>query len=329
MNVNRKFTSLSQIILFGIILTSLTCLTNFPQKSYESSPLPPPKIDKSVLHTFNILGAKIHGGPIKSANDLPRSVIVTSEDEIKDQKGRQVTFSTPALFNTTAPEIFKKYDIPIYASPPRSRVTDTIYSPPTFVIKQYGHDNPKSDGFFTLTPILEKTYQNMTLLINDFPLMENQSTGVDKIKMTFAKDEIRVGLSIGASEGIPTEFNVTKPKAFNTTLFLNTGYIGNEASKFNSDKLNGLNLSSVNAFSPSPELTLKVSKSLNAEKLDDGCPKMKAGVFNDVTRKWSPLNVTRTATEDSGDRCGYQLLLGHFSKFAVGGVVPPNALQVS
>lgn len=327
--MNGKFISLSQIMLFSIILFSFICFSNFPQKSYELSSQLSPKIFRSALDTFDVLGAKVQGKPITSAKDFPLPVIVNSEEELKEQKRRQVTFSTPALFNMTADEIFKKFAIPIYPTPSRSGVTDKIFSPPTFVIKQYGHDDPKVDGFFTLTPIMEKIYRNMTVLINEFPSVENQSTVVDNIKVKFAKDGTRVGLSVGASEGIPTEFNVTKPKAFNTTLFLNIGYIGNEGAKFDPDKSNPLNLSSINAFSSSPDVTLKVSKSLSADKLNDGCPKMKAGVFNDVTRKWSPLNMSRVATEDLEDRCAYHLPLGHFSKFAVGGVVPPQQPKIS
>ena len=135
-------------------------------------------------------------------------------------------------------------------------------------------------------------------------------------------DGTRVGLSFGTSSEIPAKFNITQPKSFNTTLFLNIDYIGNESSKSNIKKSKNLNLSSTESFFSSPKGTLQVSKSLNAEKLNDGCPKIKAGVFNDITRKWQPLNVTRNSTTDSESTCGYQLLIGHFSKFAVGDVVP-------
>ena len=290
---------------------------------------PSPKLDKSSLHTFNLLGARIGNKPVTSLDALPPALIVTSEEELKNQSGRNVTFGVPILFNTTAAEIFHKFNIPIYQTPKKSIARDVIFSPPTFLIRQTGHDNLTNGGFFSVTPVLEKVYRNMTLLINGFPSMENQSTGIEQIKLKFAKDGTRVGLSFGTSSEIPTKFNITQPKSFNTTLFLNIDYIGNESSKSNLKKSKSLNLSSTESFFSSPEVTLQVSKSLNAEKLNDGCPKIKSGVFNDITRKWQPLNVTRSSTTDSESTCGYQLLIGHLSKFAVGDVVPPSQIQIS
>ena len=291
--------------------------------------LPSPKLDKSSLHTFNLLNARMDNEPIRNSDKLPSALIVTSEKELMNQSGRNVSFGIPILFNATTTEIIHKFDIPTYQTPKKSVARDVIYNPPTFIIRQNGPDNLTNVGFFSVTPVMEKIYQNMTLLINRIPSMVNQSTGIEQIKLKFAKDGTRVGLSFGTSSEIPAQFNITQPKAFNTTLFLNVGYVGNEGPKSNLKNSKSLNLSSTEAFFSSPEVTLQVSKSLNAEKLNDGCPKMKAGVFNDITRRWQPLNVTRSAATDAEDTCGYHLLIQHFSKFAVGDVVPPSQIQIS
>ena len=50
--------------------------------------------------------------------------------------------------------------------------------------------------------------------------------------------------------------------------------------------------------------------------------KMAAGLFDDDTGRWRPANLTRSEKLGSEDVCSYKLLTEHFSKFAVGGVVP-------
>lgn len=291
--------------------------------------IPSPKLDPSSLLALNLLNAQIDNKPIRNFDKLPPALIVTSEKELVNQSGRSISFGMPMLFNATVTEIIHKFDIPTYQTPKKSVARDVIYNPPIFIIRQNGPDNLTNVGFFSVTPVMKKIYQNMTLLINGFPSMVNQSTSIEQIKLKFAKDGTGVGLSFGTSSEIPAQFNITQPKAFNTTLFLNVGYIGNEGSKSNLNNPKSLNLSSTKAFLSSPEVTLQVSKSLNAEKLNDGCPKMKAGIFNDITRRWQPLNLTRNTATDDEDKCGYQLLIEHFSKFAVGDVVPPSQVKIS
>ena len=145
--------------------------------------------------------------------------------------------------------------------------------------------------------------------------------------MTFAKEGRTVGFSFGISREIPEELKIRSPSKFNTTLFLNIDYIG-EGSTQSGAK--GLNFSDPTYFTSSPKVSLIVSKSLNAEKLNDGCPKMAAGLFDDDTGRWRPANLTRSEKLGSSeDVCSYKLLTEHFSKFAVGGVVPPGQLGLS
>ena len=54
-----------------------------------------------------------------------------------------------------------------------------------------------------------------------------------------------------------------------------------------------------------------------------------AGLIDDNTGRWRPDNLTRSEKLDIEDVCSYKLLTEHFSKFAVGGVVPPGQFGLS
>ena len=218
--------------------------------------------------------------------------------------------------------------IPTYPTPREDIAKGSLFSPPTFIVRQ-SIDNDTNGGnpaFFTLTPILERIFPDMTLLVNEFPTQKNAKTKVEQIKVTFAKEGRTVGFSFGISREIPEELKIRSPSKFNTTLFLNIDYIG-EGSTQSGAK--GLNFSDPTYFTSSPEVSLIVSKSLNAEKLNDGCPKMAAGLFDDDIGRWRPANLTRSEKLGSEDVCSYKLLTEHFSKFAVGGVVPPGQFGLS
>ena len=234
----------------------------------------------------------------------------------------------PIPFNTTATEIFDKYEIPTYPTPSEDIAKGSVFSPPTFIVRQ-SVDNDTNGGnsaFFTLTPILERIFPDMTLLVNEFPTQKNAKTKVEQVKVTFAKEGRSVGFSFGISREIPEGLKIRSPSKFNTTLFLNIDYIGEGSTQ---PGAKGLNFSDPAYFTSSPEVSLIVSKSLNAEKLGDGCPKMAAGLFDEDTGRWRPANLTRSEKLGSEDACSYKLLTEHFSKFAVGGVVPPGQLGLS
>ena len=54
-------------------------------------------------------------------------------------------------------------------------------------------------------------------------------------------------------------------------------------------------------------------------------PEDGGGTVDDDTGRWRPANLTRSEKLGSEDVCSYKLLTEHFSKFAVGGVVPTRA----
>ena len=288
----------------------------------------PPILNKTSLNYFNSLGANLGNKPLTADNGLPPAVVTPSEFHVTNRGEKQITFAVPIPINTTAAEIFDKYMIPTYPTPREDIAKGTVFSPPTFIIRQ-SVDNDTNRGnpaFFTLTPILERIFPDMTLLINEFPTQKNAKTKVEQIKVTFAKEGRTVGFSFGISSEIPEGLKIRSPSKFNTTLFLNIDYIGEGSTQSGAKQLN---FSDPTYFSSSPEVSRIVSKYLNAERLKDGCPKMAAGLFDDDTGRWRPANLTRSEKLGSEDVCSYKLLTEHFSKFAVGGVVPPGQLGLS
>ena len=320
-----------ELILYFIVISSISfsafVLSSdmiFARNHQLSSPI----LNKTSLDAFNSLGAKLGNEPLTSNNGLPPAVVKPSEFQKTNHGERQITFAVPIPFNTTATEIFDKYKIPTYPTPSEEIAKGSVFSPPTFVVRQ-SVDNDTNRGnpaFFTLTPILERIFPDMTLLVNEFPTQKNAKTKVEQIKVTFAKEGKSVGFSFGISTEIPEGLKIRSPSKFNTTMFLNIDYMG-EANTQSAAK--GLNFSDPTYFTSSPEVSLIVSKSLKAEKFNDGCPKMAAGLFDDDTERWRPANLTRSEKLGSEDVCSYKLLTEHFSKFAVGGVVPPGQLGLS
>jgi hypothetical protein len=70
-----------------------------------------------------------------------------------------------------------------------------------------------------------------------------------------------------------------------------------------------------------------VNKSLNTTKLSDGCPNITTFFFNEYLGKWQILNKPiRDPARDTMDKCSYTIETGHFSKFAVGGIKPPEVV---
>ena len=165
----------------------------------------------------------------------------------------------------------------------------------------------------------------MTISIDDFPNLSKGQIGIERIKATFAINGEDVGFSLGISQKIPIQFEIPPPKSFNSSLFLNIDYLG-KAAGFSDNIYTTANFSNNKSFVSSPEITVIASKSLNAKKLKDGCPVISACVFDEKTKKWKKVEAIREEVLDSIDICAYNLFPGHYSKFAVGGVVPPNQL---
>jgi hypothetical protein len=70
---------------------------------------------------------------------------------------------------------------------------------------------------------------------------------------------------------------------------------------------------------------IAIDKSLNTDKLKDGCPDVSLYAYNEITQQWDTLDtLQRHKLFDTEDECGYLIKLQHFSKFAVGGIQPTS-----
>jgi hypothetical protein len=319
---------LGSIIIILMLILHFGFVSGKEIGSKRDVDLSPPKLDQSSLKVFKIMGARLGNETSASHDRLPPALVATPQAQMSDKMPRQVIFKVPTLFNRTAGEIFAKYRIPTYRVPSSEVSKDRVFSPPTFVIPQILDNDTqlRNGGYFTLTPILHNIFPNMTVLLDGIANPINATTTVDQIKFTLDKEGRSVGFSFAISAEIPEGLKIRKTSKFNTTLFLNIDYVGELNQKPSGREAGKINFSDPNSFISSPEIVIAVSKSLAAEKLGDGCPKMAAGLFNDETGKWQPAKINRTKAEDTAETCSYNLLTQHFSKFAVGGVVPPTQL---
>jgi hypothetical protein len=274
------------------------------------------------------MGAHIGNKPFTANEGLPPALVTTSQANIGVRPRGQVIFTVPASYNQTANELFTKYAIPTYKVPSSGKNESLIFIPPTFVIRQIidNDTNLKGTGFFNLTPLLKRVIPPINILLDKIANPVNSSTEVKEIKFGLNKEGESVGFSFAVSSEIPQGLHVRSTSKFKTTLFLNIDYVGQ---KIKSDLTNTntntskLNFSDPENFISSPEVIIGAKKSLKALKFDDGCPKLAAGIFNEKTGKWQPATINRTQSVDTLTECSYKLQTEHFSKFAVGGVVPP------
>lgn len=315
------------MIILNIIPMSSLLVVGALDKSPESlAEIPAPKLDQSTENVFKSMGATVGNVPLTAEVGLPPALITTSQGNISGNISKQVVFATPAKFSETASELYTNYAIPRYQIPATGLNESVIYIPPTFVIRQIidNDSNLKKGGFFTLTPLLDRVVPPASILIDNIANPENSSTKVKQIRFSLSEGGESVGFSFAISPEIPQGLNVRPTSKFNTSLFLNIDYVGKQGEGPNSKPTNTLNFSDPSKFTSSPEIIIGALKSLNSVKLDDGCPKLAAGLFNEQTGKWQPAKINRTQLADTPSAdCIYKLQTEHFSKFAVGGVVPP------
>lgn len=287
--------------------------------------VPGPLLNASLFQKFASNGAMIEGRPVTQMDRLPPALLISQNSTMNNQTTRQVEFTTKASLNATAEKLFDYYAIPVYHTPSADLLEDKSYSPPTFLVEQKFGDNSTNEGYFVLSPIIDSLYRNMTTFIDDFPTLGKGAIGIKQIKATFDIDGRNVGFSFGISHKIPPQFQIPRPKSFNSSLFLNIDYLGKVAVD-SDNSYTAANFSDNRSFIHSPKITLIATKTLNAKKLQDGCPVISAGAFDEHTKKWKKVETAREGLLDSFDNCAYSLFPGHYSKFAVGGVVPPNQL---
>jgi hypothetical protein len=136
--------------------------------------------------------------------------------------------------------------------------------------------------------------------------------------MKFAKQATNVGFSFGTSDNIPKNLDLPPLPINKTALFLNIDYIY-------SGEPTQIDFSNPESFISSPLSYISINKSLDIDKLNDGCPDVSLYAYNEINEQWNILDkLQRYGLFDTEEKCGYIIKLQHFSKFAVGGIKPPT-----
>lgn len=214
-----------------------------------------------------------------------------------------VILAAPESATATASQLFASYGIPTYTI--RSSTSAcVIFIPPVFIVHQLG------GGTFMLTPIIAKIFPGLNVLLRQS--IKTKLASVEQILMKFAEGGKKVGFSFGISGNIPRAFRLPPLPVNTVALFLNVDFVGQVVIPFSSPA----------AFESSPLIQILISKALATTKLTDGCPSIGLYTFNQSTNHWQTLSKPiRTPAIDKTGECGFTLQPGHFSKFAVGGVV--------
>jgi hypothetical protein len=280
-----------------------------------------PYLNDSSFRTFVSNGAKVAGGTItlSRVDQLPSGILVSSEKQkLVSNINESSLVLKPVIFNTSvsatasASQLYELFKIPTYPAPVKDIAPNVAYVSPAFIVKQQRIGN----ATITLTPIIAKTFPNMTLLLNNNSFVGSGLAKVQNLKMKFAQEANNVGFSFGISNNIPSSFVIPKIPVDAIALFMNIGYVGG---KTTAAKI--VNFSNSKSFASSPDINIVVSKSLDTAKLADGCPDINLYSFKESATKWTQLDKPlRIPSLDINDKCGYSLHTQHFSKFAVGGV---------
>jgi hypothetical protein len=285
-----------------------------------------PYLNDSSLHTFFSKGATIGGVPINRVDQLPPALIVTSEKQIITSKkilpppSKPITFTAGVPVTSPVSQIFKSFQMPTYPAPVKDIASHLIYVTPAFKIRQQGSNNN-----FTLTPIIARIFPGMSLLMNQSSAVASGLASVEEIKLRFAEQGSNVGFGFGVSDTVPSSLSLPKIPIGTLALFLNIGFVGQAGG---TKKI--IEFSNSSSFASSPEINIFVNKSLNTTKLSDGCPNITTFFFNENLGKWQILNKPiRDPARDTMDKCSYTIETGHFSKFAVGGIKPPEVLSLT
>jgi hypothetical protein len=281
-----------------------------------------PYLNDSSLRTFVSSGAKVGGEiTLSRVDQLPSGVLVSSEKEklksninVSSPALKPVTFNTSVSATASASQLYELFKIPTYPAPVKDIAPDVVYVSPAFIVKQQGIRN----ATITLTPIIAKTFPNMTMLLNNNSFVGSGLSKVQNLKIKFAQEANNVGFSFSISNNIPSSFKIPKVPIDTLALFMNIGYVGTGGT---TAAVKIVNFSNSKSFASSPDINIIVSKSLGTTKLTDGCPDINLYSFDESVTKWSQLNKPmRIPALDINDECAYSLHTQHFSKFAVGGV---------
>ncbi|HSE99258.1 MAG TPA: SpaA isopeptide-forming pilin-related protein [Nitrososphaeraceae archaeon] len=270
------------------------------------------ELNDEALKTFISKGALVNGKKINKVNEMPEGFIQSVEEFRTLSQPKEIVFESPAPVTSTASQLFKSYAIPNYPAPTPEIAVESIYIPPLFFIKQENSNNN-----FILTPIIGKIFSHMSLLINEAFSTESNTATVERVEMKFAKQATNVGFNFGTSDNIPKNLDLPPLPIDKIALFLNIDYIY-------SDEPTQMDFSNPESFISSPMSYISINKSLNTDKLIDGCPNVSLYAYNEKNQQWNTLDkLQRYKLFDTEEKCGYVIKFQHFSKFAVGGTQPP------
>ena len=271
------------------------------------------ELNAEALKTFISKGALVNGKKIDRVNEMPEGFIQSAKELKSLNQPNDIIFGRSAPVTSTASQLFQSYAIPNYPAPTPEIAVESIYIPPIFFIMQ---DN--SNNNFILTPVSGKIFSNMSVLINEAFSTESNITSVERLEMKFAKQATNVGFSFGTSDNIPKNLGLPTLPIDKIALYLNIDYIL-------SDELTKIDFANPESFISSPLSYIAIDKSLNTDKLKDGCPDVSLYAYNEITQQWDTLDtLQRHKLFDTEDKCGYLIKLQHFSKFAVGGIQPTS-----
>jgi hypothetical protein len=286
-----------------------------------------PYLNDSSLRTFVSNGAKVGGEiTLSRVDQLPSGVLESSEKQklisnidASSPALKPVTFNTSVSSTASASQLYELFKIPTYPAPVKDIVPNVDYISPAFIVKQQGISNDT----ITLTPIIAKTFPNMTMVLTNNFFIGSGLAKVENLKMKFAQEANKVGFSFSISNNMPSSFRIHKVPVDTLALFMNIGYVGGGGGAGGTTEAVAriVNFSNSKSFASSPDINIIVSKSLGTTKLADGCPDINLYSFDESVTKWAQLNKPmRIPVLDINDECGYSLHTQHFSKFAVGGV---------
>ena len=137
--MKNKLSILQTLVLYIFVISSVS-FSVFVLSSdmifARNHELSPPILNKTSLNVFSSLGANLGNKHLTADNGLPPAVVTSSEAQITNHGERQITFAEPIPYNTTAAEIFDKYMILTYPTPREDIAKGSLFSPPTFIVRQ-------------------------------------------------------------------------------------------------------------------------------------------------------------------------------------------------
>ncbi|MCI0560421.1 MAG: Ig-like domain-containing protein [Nitrososphaera sp.] len=236
------------------------------------------------------------------SGSLPDGFLATNNTLHLAPVTESFNFEMAASPTLTGAEIIDLFDVPTYPGPIENLAPFITYSVPALVIPYEGSANN-----FILTPVIDKIYPGLTLLLNQSSFVETKVASVRQLSMTFDTEGTLVGFSFGVSDTPPA--GTPEPPLDVPALFLDVGFVGD------------VDFSNPLVFQSSPIVDVVVNKTIEGfDQLEDGCADFHMLVFNEDSGEWEIIEKLRNPKFDTESQCGFSLAPPHFSKFAVGGV---------